>query len=322
MKTSPLITVIIPLYNKEQWVKRALDSVLAQTYENFEILVVNDGSTDKSREVVAAYDDERIHIIDKQNGGVSSARNLGIKRAKGEYLALLDADDEWKPEHLSVLMEGFRRFPDAVIVCDDLEEVRNSEVKKRVLPFQTDGNDVKNARYFVIEDYLATLRDDFFILSASSVLIRSSIVKMHDVLFYEDMKHGEDVNYWIRLSRYGEFVFSDYPGAVYHHVDAQSAMNRKVETVQWTPDYFRGLAWSSFDDVERKNIVIFLTREYYKKAFQNRGVSSSRGEFLGKIGEVQLGYFPRFVYLCIRYCPDRIFAFLKQIKKYKENRYV
>ncbi|EDM22821.1 glycosyltransferase family 2 protein, partial [Caminibacter mediatlanticus] len=79
-----LISVIIPLYNKEKWVKRAVLSVLNQTYQNFEIIIVNDGSTDKSKKIVESIKDDRIFIFDKLNGGASSARNYGIEKSKGE----------------------------------------------------------------------------------------------------------------------------------------------------------------------------------------------------------------------------------------------
>lgn len=320
--TQPLISVVIPLYNKGQWVKRCIASVIAQSCKNMEILIVNDGSTDNSLQVVTSISDPRIKIFDKSNSGVSGARNLGIKNAQGKYIALLDADDEWKPEHLEMLLEGFERFEDAIVICDDLIEVRGGQdvqkTAKRKLPFPIHGTD-KNTHYFLIEDYLGTLRDGFFILSASSVLIRSSVLKEHELFFCETMTHGEDVNYWIRLSRYGKFVFCGYIGAVYYHVDTQSAMNRKLQTVQMTPDYFYGLPWNTFDNTEQKNIFKFLSKEYYKKAFQNRGLPPKKKELSARIGTIKLGYFPRLIYLFIRYCPENIFEFLKQMKKRKEK---
>jgi glycosyltransferase involved in cell wall biosynthesis len=93
MQMSPSISVIIPLYNKEKSIKKTIKSVLDQTYTNFEIVVVDDGSTDNSVEILTAIGDDRIIIIHKENEGVSSARNYGIKCAKGEYIFFLDADD-------------------------------------------------------------------------------------------------------------------------------------------------------------------------------------------------------------------------------------
>ncbi len=93
----PLISVVIPLYNKEPYIKRAIDSILAQKIQDYEIIVIDDGSTDKSAEVVKSFPDPRIRLIQQENAGVSAARNRGIEEAKAELIAFLDADDEWTP---------------------------------------------------------------------------------------------------------------------------------------------------------------------------------------------------------------------------------
>src|SRR5690554_3129002 len=95
-----MITVIIPLYNKERSILKTVSSVLTQSFTEFELLIVNDGSTDNSLQMVSSLKDPRLRIINKENGGVSSARNTGIKEATNEWIALLDADDLWKEDHL------------------------------------------------------------------------------------------------------------------------------------------------------------------------------------------------------------------------------
>ena len=91
-----MISVVIPLYNKEKQIKRTIQSVLTQTFQDFEIVIVNDGSTDNSTIEVEKIKDSRIRLIHQENAGVSAARNKGIEEAKYELIALLDADDEWK----------------------------------------------------------------------------------------------------------------------------------------------------------------------------------------------------------------------------------
>lgn len=95
-----MFSVIIPLYNKESQIKKTLESVLNQTFKDFEIVIVNDGSIDKSIEVVESFDDNRIRIINQNNSGVSQARNRGIIEANRKWIAFLDADDLWKPNKL------------------------------------------------------------------------------------------------------------------------------------------------------------------------------------------------------------------------------
>ena len=96
-----MISVVIPLYNKEKQVKQTLRKVLEQTFSDYEIIIVNDGSTDSSAEIAREFEDHRIKVIDQENAGVSAARNRGIKEAKGNFIAFLDADDEWDKDYLA-----------------------------------------------------------------------------------------------------------------------------------------------------------------------------------------------------------------------------
>ena len=106
-----MISGIIPLYNKAESIATALDCVLAQTYQDFEVVVVDDGSTDKGATIVEQYTDPRIRLVCQENAGVSAARNKGIEEAKGEYVAFLDADDEWMPEYLENQYSLTLRYP-------------------------------------------------------------------------------------------------------------------------------------------------------------------------------------------------------------------
>ncbi len=101
---NPEISVIIPAYNCEQYINKAIESVLKQTFNNFEIIVIDDGSQDNTYQIANSYKDERISIIrNQQNLGVSTARNFGIEEAKGNWIALLDADDWYSPQRLENL---------------------------------------------------------------------------------------------------------------------------------------------------------------------------------------------------------------------------
>ena len=106
----PRFSVIIPIYNKEKDVETTIKSVLNQTYIDYEIILVDDGSTDNSLNIVNAIEDDRIQIFTKQNEGVSKTRNYGITKAKAEYIAFLDADDYWYPNHLEILHNLIKKF--------------------------------------------------------------------------------------------------------------------------------------------------------------------------------------------------------------------
>src|SRR5690348_9188230 len=96
-------SIIVPVYNKENHISDTILSALNQTVGDFELIIVNDGSTDKSLELVQSFSDKRIVVINKPNGGVSLARNIGIKRATGEYISFLDADDFWNRRYLETM---------------------------------------------------------------------------------------------------------------------------------------------------------------------------------------------------------------------------
>jgi glycosyltransferase involved in cell wall biosynthesis len=104
---SPQVSIIIPVYNAEKYIRQTVQSALCQTYRDFEIIILNDGSTDHSSEIIRQLqkEDDRIQVIDKPNTGVSDTRNLGISLAMGKYLAFLDADDLWKPDNLQRKIE-------------------------------------------------------------------------------------------------------------------------------------------------------------------------------------------------------------------------
>lgn len=105
------ISIIIPLYNKEPYIKRCIQSILDQTYQSFEIIIINDGSTDRSIEIAKEFNDKRIRIFNQNNAGVSAARNRGIREAQYPYIAFLDADDEWAPPHLEQIHTLMLKYP-------------------------------------------------------------------------------------------------------------------------------------------------------------------------------------------------------------------
>lgn len=107
---SPLVSVVVPLFNKGPWVRRALDSIAAQTLSDFEAIIVDDGSTDSGAEIVKGYPDRRFRLIRQANAGPGAARNRGLKECAGDFVAFLDADDEWLPDYLETSIAGLERF--------------------------------------------------------------------------------------------------------------------------------------------------------------------------------------------------------------------
>ena len=205
-----MISVIIPLYNKAEQVGQTLRSVLAQTFQEFEVVVVDDGSTDGSVEKVRSVQDGRIRIIGQQNAGVAAARNRGIAEARYDLVAFLDADDEWKPTYLETQYNLAQKYKDCdVYACN--YEFRNAAGKVtptilRKLPFS--GNDGILNNYFVVASCSHPP------LWTSAVMVRKSAIQAVGG-FPVGIKSGEDLLTWARLVINGKVAFSKQVGAVY-----------------------------------------------------------------------------------------------------------
>ncbi len=184
-------SVVIPLYNKANYIEKTLHSVLAQSFQDFEIVVVDDGSTDKSLEIAKKINDGRIRFIGQKNSGVSVARNQGIEVAKGKYIALLDADDYWYPTHLQKMAELFATFPEAGLFCMGYERVLNDKI-------------VEKAHNHVHYSKGPQLIEDYFTASLVNSIAWTSAVAFSKERFYEigkfdpDLRTGQDIDFFVR----------------------------------------------------------------------------------------------------------------------------
>lgn len=189
----PFFSVIIPVYNKERYIKTTLESVLSQSFKDFEVIVVNDGSTDRSMDIVSTFHDDRIQIINKKNEGVSSARNLGIQNAKADFMALLDADDIWHQNHLEHLNRLIEGFPGCGLYCTAYETAYfNKKIVKGVY------SGINKDFFGIAPNYFANcLVDDIALTSA--VAIPKTILEKHGY-FKTDLRSGQDTELWVRIA--------------------------------------------------------------------------------------------------------------------------
>jgi glycosyltransferase involved in cell wall biosynthesis len=187
MKTrKPAVSVIIPTYNRGWILREAVESVLAQDFEDFELIVVDDGSTDNTREILAAYGND-IVVLEQNNRGVSAARNRGIAGASAPLIAFLDSDDLWKPQKLSRQVEFFSAEPQTLICQTEEIWIRNGvrvNPKKRHHKFSG----------MIFEFSLALC-----LVSPSAVMIRSELFERVGV-FDESLPACEDYDLWLRAS--------------------------------------------------------------------------------------------------------------------------
>ena len=197
-----MITIIIPLYNKEASIATALRGVLAQSYQDFEVVVVDDGSTDGGAAVVEQFDDPRIRLIRQANGGVSAARNRGIAEARGEHVAFLDADDEWMPTFLEEIAALIAEYP---------------ECKARATNYIFNSNGVKSPtilRKMPFTEGRGVLTNYFEVASCSHPPMWTSAVCIDCDLLQEiggfpvGIKSGEDLLVWARTTVRTQWAYS------------------------------------------------------------------------------------------------------------------
>jgi len=190
----PIISVIIPAYNAEKTIKETIESVLNQTVTDFEVLVINDGSTDGTLDVIDGIKDERLRVFSYPHAGVAPTRNRGLVHAVGEYISFLDADDLWTPDKLEAQLKALQENPQAAVAyswTDWIDELRQF--------LRAGGYITENGR--VYEKLL--VRD--FIESGSNPLIRAEAFQSVGN-FDESLEFSEDWDMWLRLAACYEFV--------------------------------------------------------------------------------------------------------------------
>ena len=222
----PFFSIIIPLYNKEQFIENTLKSVFEQTFQNFEILIINDGSTDRSVKVIEKFQDKRIRLIHQTNQGASAARNRGIEAAQADYICFLDADDYWYHNHLEVLHNLIYDFPKGGLYCNRYS-IKVSHTKIIKLTFDN-IDEIYNG--YVEDYYLSSLKNR--IASSSSIAIRKSVFEKVG-LFDKNISSGQDIDMWIRIVNNYPVVISNKITAVYNYqipntLSKTNILNKKI----------------------------------------------------------------------------------------------
>ena len=220
-------SVVIPLYNKQKSIAATLQSVLVQTYTNYEIIVVDDGSTDDSARIAEEYIRERKvdggeckgKVIRKANGGVSSARNRGIQEAKYDYVALLDGDDLWDEHYLEEQVKFIQDFPEAKMWGVSIAFIKHNHHTKWN---QGMGDGYRG----YVENYFGTSHNDLF-CSSSVVICREVFNKVG--YFDERIASSEDLDMWYRIILHYPVAFYDKVLA-YYNQDADNRVAYDTDT--------------------------------------------------------------------------------------------
>ncbi len=217
-----MFSVVIPLYNKEAYIKRTIDSVLEQSCRNFELIVVDDGSTDKSHEKVREYTDERIRLIRRENGGECAARNTGIESAKYPYLAFLDADDKWTPDFLATVLQLIEKYPEAgaYVTSMDKVNVRGERKRRKIhgVPTEKTGDGL-------IENFFKSIAYGLPPIMPSCVCIPKRVFDEVGT-FPAGVKRNGETEVWLKVALKYPVAYSPKVCAVYHRDVDDSICNK------------------------------------------------------------------------------------------------
>ena len=241
--TKGLVTVVIPAYKCENIVSRAIESVLRQTYDCYELIVVDDGSPDNVANIIRKYED-RVQYIRQDNGGVSKARNTGIYLSKGEYVAFLDADDAWEKNKLEVQWNILEKHPEIGMLSSSFLNTKNGEVLigknfKDTFDFFNDYRyaiekiykyksniDIRGQRFEYcwgdVYDYLFLGN---FILPSTVIVRKKSLIESG--LFNESMRVAEETEFFLRYSKRNKIGFINVPLVYYEMPDLENLSGKK-----------------------------------------------------------------------------------------------
>lgn len=201
-----IVSILVPVYNGDQYISEAIESALAQTYQNFELLIVNDGSTDNSKSIIMNYlGDSRIRYFEQQNAGVAATRNLAIKHAKGKYIGFLDQDDCWLPDKLSTQVQFLETHQEFAFI------------HSRQGYIQADGTLISHYP----KDWVADLHGECFVelfkrnrIAVLTVLLRKNVIDEIGY-FNETVSRVDDYELWLRICSKYPIGFQDKKLALY-----------------------------------------------------------------------------------------------------------
>jgi len=222
-------SVVIPLYNKASHIRRTIDSIINQTINNFEIIVVNDGSTDNGSQIVESIEDERINLLHQENAGVSVARNRGVQEAKYPIIAFLDADDTWEPNFLQLIKELIQQFPNAGAYATSYRMI------------QSDSK-VKGLKYYGLpsDNWVGLIPNFFKSICWANPLIWTGAICVPKKIFLElngftpGVQINEDYELWIKIAlqyrvAYNTAVASNY----YLNTENRVCYNNTIEEIPY-----------------------------------------------------------------------------------------
>lgn len=268
-----LVSIVIPIYNVEQYLRECLDSILAQTYENLEIVLIDDGSSDESGKIADEFEkkDRRVKVVHKQNEGVSITKNLGVTIATGKFITFIDADDYIRKDFIENLVNDMSKYGTLITTTTKM--------------YPIDEGNIDNVE--VYSQYIAFERMFYGVLEKSEngvqMFDRQLLVK-NNVIFDPGKKIGEDFDFFAQALAHCDKVAIDYRKMYYYRPNPTSTMHQKIneglmkavtnfssigeKLVEKYPDLQRAIDSKKFSDSVSLSIRSYHVREEWKEDFE------------------------------------------------------
>lgn len=269
----PFFSVIIPLYNKEQHIEQTLRSVLKQTFQDFEIIIIDDGSTDNSLQKVKNINDSRLRIYSQENYGAAIARNIGIEKSDADYVALIDADDFWFPNHLEEHHKSILQFPNCSL-CSNAYQLKLVDNKLIDAIYNTP----QQTEPHIIKDYFKASTIHPIAMTSSIVLKKDDFIDLGG--YNPEILSGQDLDLMIRYGLHKTIVFNPKI-TCYYDKTVFNSLSKKNHQIS------KQKLFNSFKEFEKTNPSLrhYLTLNRYSLAIQCK-LASNKETFRKLLPEI------------------------------------
>lgn len=301
----PFFSVIIPLYNKSNYIEETLKSVINQTFTDFEILIINDGSTDDSAVRTQRINDSRIKLYEQKNQGVSAARNLGIEKSNGTLIAFLDADDYWAPNHLQALSDLFTSFPDCGIYCSRYKIKTTS--KHLTTPV---FNGVSKDFSGIIPNYFYSNRPHRITWTSCLAIPKNTLTKYGG--FTIGLTNGQDTELWTKIGIHEKIVIGNQYTSTYNYLIPESLAKTNISKMKL-------MDFGQFKVEEEKNsdLKSFLDihRFFYAMLYKANKDFTQAKFYYDAIDKKNIGLLNQMLYNLPSWLVQLLYAIKKGLKK-------
>lgn len=319
------ISVIVPIYNAQQWLRQCIESIVSQTHQNLDIILVDDGSSDESGTICREYADKdpRIRIISKDNSGVSDSRNMGIEAARGEYITFVDADDYLSADILAAAADAMEQAPCELCVWNVTRVCGGTTVAEPPIPTSTIPT--STAITATVYDRCADIPLGRYFRASWAKLYSTQIIKTQQIRFEPQQRLGEDALFLIEyLKHMKQICVVDSAGYFYRITDHSAARRYRTDLLPQNQQQVDKVcaylqANPMLDTVRMRTAVTCLAWDVYRKLLKNQsmqnGAYTNEAQIWFELNkeilrnrEVSLQYMPKstkIVYLFNRWIPEK-----------------